>query len=43
MKIRREIVELTDRLVMCGIDTSRSRAINIIDKEMAEVLREVEF
>jgi hypothetical protein len=44
IKVRREIVELTDKMVRYGLARSRSHAFNIlIEKGLNEVMREVGF
>ncbi|MEM4570791.1 MAG: hypothetical protein QXE66_05745 [Desulfurococcaceae archaeon] len=44
IKVRRELVELADKMVKYGIARSRSHAFNImIEKGLAEVTREVEY
>ncbi|MDK6028897.1 hypothetical protein QPL79_05930 [Ignisphaera sp. 4213-co] len=44
IKVRRELVELADKMVRYGIARSRSHAFNImIEKGLKEVVREVEF
>ncbi|MEM0232742.1 MAG: hypothetical protein QXL22_01850 [Candidatus Nezhaarchaeales archaeon] len=44
IKVRRELVELADKMVKYGIARSRSHAFNImIEKGLAEVAREVEY
>jgi len=44
IKVRREVVELADKMVRLGLAKSRSHAFNImIEKELKEVLKEVEF
>ncbi|MEM4489094.1 MAG: hypothetical protein QXK88_09940 [Desulfurococcaceae archaeon] len=44
IKVRRELVELADKMVRYGIARSRSHAFNImIEKGLAEVTREVEY
>ncbi|MGY0287398.1 MAG: hypothetical protein ACUX7D_01330 [Candidatus Methanodesulfokora washburnensis] len=43
IKVRRELVELADKMVRYGIARSRSHAFNImIEKGLSEVLKEVE-
>ena len=44
IKVRREVVELADKMVRLGLAKSRSHAFNImIEKGLKEVLKEVEF
>ncbi len=44
IKVRRELVELADKMVKYGIARSRSHAFNImIERGIKEVLREVNF
>ncbi|MEM4553796.1 MAG: hypothetical protein QXI86_06160 [Ignisphaera sp.] len=44
IKVRRELVELADKMVRYGIARSRSHAFNImIEKCLAEITREVEY
>ncbi len=44
IKVRRELVELADKMVKYGIARSRSHAFNVmIEKGLAEVAREVEY
>ena len=44
IKVRRELVELADRMVRYGIARSRSHAFNImIEKGLSRVLEEVGF
>ena len=44
IKVRREIVELADKMVRLGLARSRSHAFNImIERGLKEVLKEVEF
>ncbi|MCC6015368.1 MAG: hypothetical protein LM564_06665 [Desulfurococcaceae archaeon] len=44
IKVRREIVELADKMVKYGLARSRNHAFNVlIEKGLAEVRREVEF
>ncbi|MEM1677954.1 MAG: hypothetical protein QXD20_01775 [Ignisphaera sp.] len=44
IKVRRELVELADKMVRYGIARSRSHAFNImIEKGLAEITREVEY
>jgi len=44
IKVRREIVELADKMVRYGLARSRNHAFNVlIEKGLAEVRREVEF
>jgi len=44
IKIRRELVELADKMVRYGIARSRSHAFNImIEKGLDEALKEVEY
>jgi hypothetical protein len=44
IKVRREVVELANKMVRLGLAKSRSHAFNImIEKELKEVLKEVEF
>ncbi len=44
IKVRKELVELADKMVKYGIARSRSHAFNImIEKGVKEVLKEVEF
>lgn len=44
IKVRKELVELADKMVKYGIARSRSHAFNImIERGIKEVLREVSF
>ena len=44
IKVRREVVELADKMVRLGLAKSRSHAFNImIEKGLKEVLKEVGF
>ncbi len=44
IKVRREIVELADKMVRLGLARSRSHAFNImIERGLKEVLKEIEF
>jgi hypothetical protein len=44
IKVRRESVELADKMVRLGLARSRSHAFNImIERGLKEVLKEVEF
>lgn len=44
IKVRREVVELADKMIRLGLAKSRSHAFNImIEKGLKEVLKEVEF
>lgn len=44
IKVRREVVELADKMIRIGLAKSRSHAFNImIEKGLKEVLKEVEF
>ncbi len=44
IKVRREVVELADKMVRYGLARSRSHAFNIlIEKGLNEVVREVRF
>jgi len=44
IKVRRELVELADKMVRYGIARSRSHAFNImIERGLSEVLKEVRF
>lgn len=44
IKVRRELVEIADKMIKYGIARSRSQAFNImIEKGLAEVIKEVEF
>ncbi len=44
IKVRRELVELADKMVKLGIARSRSHAFNLmIEKGVQEARREVEF
>ncbi len=44
IKVRKELVELADKMVRYGIARSRSHAFNImIEKGLSEVLKEVKF
>ena len=44
IKVRREIVELADKMVRYGIARSRNHAFNImIEKGLVDVKREVEY
>lgn len=44
IKVRRELVELADKMVRYGIAKSRSHAFNImIEKGLEEVIKEVGF
>jgi len=44
IKVRRELVELADRMVRYGLASSRSHAFNLmIERGVKEVLKDVEF
>ena len=44
IKVRREVIELANKMVRLGLAKSRSNAFNImIEKGLKEVLKEVEF
>ena len=44
IKVRREIVEIADKMVKYGLARSRSHAFNIlIERGLNSVLREIEF
>jgi len=44
IKVRREIVELADKMVKCGIARSRSHAINLmIQHGISKAIEEVKF
>lgn len=44
IKVRKELVELADKMVRYGIARSRSHAFNVmIERGLAEVIKEVEF
>jgi len=44
IKVRREFVELADKMVRYGIARSRSHAFNImIERGLREVVKEIEF
>jgi hypothetical protein len=44
IKVRREVVELADKMIRLGLAKSRSHAFNImIEKGLKEVLKEVGF
>jgi hypothetical protein len=44
IKVRREVVELADKMVRLGLAKSRSHAFNImVEKGLKEVLKEVGF
>jgi hypothetical protein len=44
LKVKRELVELADKMVIYGLARSRSHAFNImIEKGLRNVMREVEF
>jgi metal-responsive CopG/Arc/MetJ family transcriptional regulator len=44
IKVRKELVELADKMVGYGLARSRSHAFNImIERGLKEVLREVEY
>jgi len=44
IKVRKELVELADKMIKYGIARSRSHAFNVmIERGIKEVLKEVEF
>jgi len=44
IKVRKELVELADKMIKLGLARSRSHAFNImIEKGLNEVLKEIEF
>jgi len=44
LRVRKEIIELVEKMVRCGLAKDRSHALNIlIERGLGEVQKEVEF